>query len=347
MTHRRRWTWTGTAIITALAGLIALSIQGCAPAAPADAASLTGSHAVSIARAQAVFASVTKNIDQAAAQADQAAALNYVTGAAYSWATGQYAAQTSASIPVPRYRYTNLTFLVPALHSYPQWFVVEASRSTVTSGPASAPASPTVRTLLLFSRQKEKLSWTMAGQAVLTGKLPAIAMDHGYVVPVSTTDPQLLLRPDVVGATQAAVVDEGPSAPAGSVVASGPHTDGLYAAQKAHASAVAAQHLLYTWLLEGAAFPQVGLRLSNGGALVLYGMYLNTSTEHPNLDEGTPIKVPAGFFPLFAAPTEVGYHQVVANWTYQYAAIDPAASTHGAKLSVIGAQGVPTFGHAY
>ena len=61
-------------------------------------------------------------------------------------------------------------------------------------------------------------------------------------------------------------------------------------------------------------------------------MYLNTTTEHPNLVSGSPIPVPAAFTPLLAAPSEVGYHAVYANWTYQFAAIDPPASAHGAKI---------------
>jgi hypothetical protein len=333
----------GSAIVAALAAVTALSVQGCAPAGPADADSVAASHVVTIAKAQAEFATLTKNIDEAAAQANETLGLTYVTGAAYFQASAQYTAQVSESIPLTRYRYSDLTYLVPSLSHFPEWFAVEASRSTVTNGRASAP----VETLLLFSRQKATLNWTLAGQTVLARKLPALAMDHGYVIPVSTTDPELLLRPDVVGATQAAVVDEGPSAPAASVVASGPQTDGLYAAQSAQARTDSAQHLQYTWLLQGSTFPQVGLRLRNGGALVLYGMYLNTTTQHPNLVAGSPIKVPAGFFPLFAAPTEVGYHAVYANWTYQYAAIDPLASTHGARLQVIAAQGSPTLGHAY
>lgn len=329
--------------MAALAGVTALSVQGCAASAPAAADSVAASHLVTITKAQAEFASITKGIDKAAAQADQILGLSYVTGAAYLQASAQYTAQAAASTPVTRYRYSDPTYLVPALSSFPEWFAVEASRSTVTNGHASAP----VETLLLFSRQKAALNWTLAGQTVLARKLPAIAMDHGYTIPVPTTDPELLMRPDVVGATQAAVVDEGPSAPAAAVVASGPQTDGLYAAQSAQARAASAQQLSYNWLLEGATFPQVGLRLRNGGALVLYGMYLNTSIAHYNLAAGTPIKVPAGFFPLFAAPTEVAYHEIYADWTYQYAAIDPPASAHGARLQVIAAQGSPTFGHAY
>ena len=329
--------------MAALAGLIALSIQGCAPAATADADSVTASHIVSITQARAVFTSLTASIDKAAASADATRGLSYLTGSAWAQASAEYAAQMSESIPVTRYRYSHPTFVVPSLHGYPEWFVVEASRSTLTAGHAGAP----VETLLLFSRQKASLHWTLSGQAVLSTKLPAFAMDHGYAIPVSTTDPELLLRPDVVGATQAAVVDEGPSAPAAAVVAKGPQTDGLYRAQSALAHAASAQNLVYSWLLQGTTYPQVGLQLRDGGAVVFYGMALNTTVAHPNLDAGKPIKVPAGFFPLFAAPTEGGYHEVYADWTYQYAAIDPPAKARGGQLQVIATQGSPSYGHAY
>ena len=80
---------------------------------------------------------------------------------------------------------------------------------------------------------------------------------------------------------------------------------------------------------------------------MLYGMYLNTTNEHANLVAGSAIPVPPAFTPLLAAPTEVGYHAVYANWTYEFAAIDPPATTHNAKLQVIAAQGGPSYGHAY
>jgi len=183
---------------------------------------------------------------------------------------------------------------------------------------------------------------------VLNRPLPAVARTaDGYAIAVSTADPGLLLRPDVVGATQAAVVDDGPASPAAAVVDPGPLTTGWYAAQAAQAAVQKARGRQYQWLLQGSAFPQVGLRLADGGALVLYGSYLNTSNQRPNLVKGAPIPVPAGFTPLLAEPTEVGYHAVYANWTYEFAAIDPPASARNAKMHVIAAQGGPSYGHAY
>jgi hypothetical protein len=105
--------------------------------------------------------------------------------------------------------------------------------------------------------------------------------------------------------------------------------------------------------MQGAPYRQFQLRTADGGALVLYGMYLNTTIEHPNLVAGSPIPVPPGFGPLLADtsgiadPSEIGYHAVYANGTYEYAAIDPPATVKNAKLQVIGADGGPTYAHAY
>jgi hypothetical protein len=234
-------------------------------------------------------------------------------------------------------------FYVPALSGFPQWFVVAVPRSTVSGGRTN----PAVSTLMLFDRDKTTVKWTLSGTALLSQPLPKIALDGGYAIPVSTIDQSLLLRPDVAGATQAAVVDDGPSSPAAAVVAAGPQTTGLYAAQAAQGAAQQRTGLQYEWLLQGSPFPQVGLRLADGGALVLYGLYLNTTNEHPNLVAGSPIPVPGAVAPILTTPNQVGYHAVFANWAYQFAAIDPPATARNAKLQIIGSQNGPSYGHAY
>ena len=342
MTHGKGWT---QAIgVAALAAVTVLSVQGCAPAP--DAVAVThASHSVTFADARAAYQTYLQVSDSAAATSDQASALAVVTSAQWVQTKSQYAALVAAGTPVPRYRYGSPAFYVPALSSFPEWFMVTANRTTVTGGKPGATDS----TLMLFARQETTDDWTLSGTAVLSRPLPAIARDaDGYAVPVSTTDTTLLLRPDVAGATQAAVVDDGPSSPAAAAVAAGPMTTGLYAAQNARAAAEQARGLQYQWLLQGAPYPQVGLRLAgSGSALIMYGMYLNTSNEHPNLVAGSPIGVPAEFKPMLGEPTEVGYHAVLANWAYQFAAIDPPATARDGKLEVIGSQRGPSFGHAY
>ena len=327
----------------ALAAVTLLSAHGCAPAPDADA-DTPASHSVTVADAQATYRAYLRVSDAAAARGGKASALSVVSSAQWDQAKNQYTAWALAGSPIPRYRYGTPVFYVPALSGYPQWFVVAVDRTTITGGKPGV----TARTLMLFARQKKAEHWTLGGTAVLSRPLPAIAHDaEGYAVAVPTTDTSLLLRPDVVGATHAAVVDDGPSSPAAAVVAAGPQTTGLHAAQVARAAAEHARGLNYQWLLQGASWPQVGLRLAGGGALVFYGMYLNTTNEHPNLVEGTAIPVPAAFTPLLDGPNEVGYHAVLADWAYQFAAVDPPASARDGKLRIIAWQGWPSSGHAY
>jgi hypothetical protein len=353
VTHGKGWTWAAgrgggrwaaTVIGAAvLAAVTLLSAQGCAPAPDADA-DTPASHSVTVAAAQTAYQNYLKVSDAAAARGDKTSALSVVSSAQWDQAKSQYTAWALAGSPVPRYRYGTPVFYVPALSGYPHWFVVAVNRTTVTGGKPGA----TARTLMVFAREKKTEQWTLGGTAVLSRPLPAIARDaDGYAVAVPTTATSLLPRPAVVGATHAAVVDDGPASPAAAVVAAGPQTTGLHTAQAARAAAEQARGLNYQWLLQGASWPQVGLRLAGGGALVLYGMYLNTTNEHPNLVEGAPIPVPVAFTPLLDGPNEVGYHSVLADWAYQFAAVDPPASARDGKLAIIAWQGWPSSGHAY
>jgi hypothetical protein len=231
---------------------------------------------------------------------------------------------------------------VPALTTWSEWFMVAVPRTAETG----AQAGTTANTILLFEKRGPDLPWTVDGSVVLDQPLPAIARDQaGYAIALSTADSHLLLPPDTVGASQAAVVDNGAEAPSTAVVADGPLTMGWYQAQAAQAHSDAARDTQYQWLLEGSDFALFSLQTADGGALVMYGMYLNTTTEHPGLAAGAPIPVPAVFTPLTGP--QVGYHAVYANWTYEFAALDPPPAAHGAKLQVIASAGSPTYGHAY
>jgi hypothetical protein len=325
-----------------VAGVTVLAATGCSPAAPASAA--TGSsHSLTIARAETAYDSYLQDSEAAAAQGNATLAQEYVGGAQGQLVQSQYIALATARTPVPRYRYGRPVFYVPALTGYPQWFMVTVPRTTMVNGRPGA----TANTIMVFGRY-QNVPFTLDGLAELDQPLPAIARDQdGYAIDVRTDQSGLLLRPNVLGATQGAVVDEGPASAAAAVIGGGPLTTGLYAAQNAKASADTARGLVYQWLLQGAAYPQFELRTADGGALVMYSMYLETTTEHQGLASGSPIPVPAAVVPLLAAPSEIGYHAVFANWTYEYAAVDPPAAAQGAKVQIIGAGGGPTSGHAY
>lgn len=327
----------------ALAAVTALAVAGCVPAAPASTVA-GAERGLTLAEAEAAYGAYITSSDQAAMQGNEARALADLSDIQWAVVRGQYTALANAGTPVPRYRYGRPVFYVPAETRYPQWFMVAVPRSTVSGGQAGA----AVRTLMVFERDGPAQPWTLDGAATLNQPLPPIARGAGgYAVGVRTTDPGLLLQPDVVGATQAAVVDEGPASAAAAVIGSGPLTTGLYAAQNAQASADGARGLQYQWLLEGGDFSQFELKTAGGGALVLYGMELETTTSHDGLAAGPPIPIPAQVSPLLAAPTEIGYHAVFADWTYQYAALDPPGTARGAKVEIIGVGGGPTYGHAY
>jgi hypothetical protein len=332
---------------TALAGATVLAIQGCAPGSSAITDASTGhgpSYAQAMTQARSAFTSYVAVSTAAAASGDKTQALGVVADAQWAQTKGQYEALASAGTPIPRYRYGTPHFDLPDPAGYLQWFMVTVPRSTEAGGRLGA----VVSTIMVFDRDKADLPFMLDGTVPLDQPLPQLAYESdGYAVSEPENDAGALLPPDVVGPTQAAVADEGPGNPAAAVISTGPQTTGLYTAQAALGRAERSRGLTYLWLLQGAPFSQFQLRLRSGADLVLYGMYLNTTLEHPNLTIGSPLPVPAGFSPLFAAPTEVGYHAVYANWTYQFAAIDPPAAAHGAKVTVIAANRGPSFGHAY
>ena len=325
-----------------------LSVQGCDAGTTAHAVT-TSTHDVTISEAQAAYQAYVTSADTSAQQGNSATGLATVEDAEWVILHGQYAAYTSSNIAVPRYQYGTPTFYVPAQGGYPHWFVASVPRR-----PLGTSQDANVTTLMLFEQPKSGSPWLLNGTAALASgeQLPAVAMDNGYAVSVSRHDSALLVPPDVVGATQAAVVDEGPSSAAAAVVTPGPSTTGMYAQQSAYGQGQNAKNLDYSWLMQGATFPQFALRLSDGGALVLYGMYLNTTTEHKGahadspLPAGPPIPVPADFAPILATPGQIGTHVVYANWTYQFAAYDPPATAKTGKLSVVAATGAPTYGKA-
>ncbi len=323
--------------------MIALAASGCSAAATPPNPDSGAYHGLTLAAAQSAYQSYVTASHTAAAQGNKAQSLAIVGDAQWAIVNEQFMALAAGSTPVPTYRYGQPVFYVPALTTWSEWFMVAVQRTAETG----AQAGTTANTILLFEKRGPGQPWTVDGSVVLNRPLPAIARDQdGYAVALSTADSHLLLPPDVVGASQAAVVDNGTAAPSIAVVADGPLTTGWYQTQAEQGRSATARNLEYQWLLEGTDYALFSLQTADGGALVMYGMYLNTTTSHLGLAAGAPIPVPAAFTPL-TGPTEGGHHAVDANWTYEFAAVDPASATHGAKLQVIASAGAPTYGRAY
>jgi hypothetical protein len=329
-------------VLAALAIAATLATQGC-DAEPAAQASTPAHPDMTFAQARAVYQSYVAASDTSAAQHDSATGLSIVADASWAFAHTQYTAWASTGTPVERYVYGTPTYYVPIVSGYPHWFAVDVPRRTLDSSTQS-----NVSTLMVFGQSTRNGAWTLDGNAALQPgqRMPAIATNaQGYAIALSPYQQGMLLQPNVVGGTQAAVVDEGPAAETASLVTPGPQTTDLYSQLNATYAATP-KDLEYTWAMVGSSFPVFALQTTSGSALVLYGLYLDTTTEYPDNGVGAPIPIPAKVRPLLAAPSEVGSHIVQADWTYEFATIDPPASASNGTITVIAAAGAPTYGHA-
>ena len=326
--------------LAALAVATMLATQGC-DAEPAAQASAPAHPDMTFAQARTAFQTYITRSDTAAVEHDSVTGLTLVADASWAFAHTQYTAWKSSGIPVQRYVYGTPSYYVPIVSGYPHWFLVDVPRRALGASPDSS-----VSTLMVFGQSTPGGAFTLDADAALQPgqTMPAIKTNaEGYAVSLSTYQKGLLLQPNLLGATQAAVVDEGPAADAASLIAPGPQTTGLYDQQNAVYTATA-KGLQYSWSLTGSTFAVFVLQTTSGSALVLYGMYMDTATEYADNGVGAPIPVPANFKPLLTDPTVVATRLVDADWTYQFAAIDPAASN--GKATVIAATGAPTYGRA-
>jgi hypothetical protein len=142
------------------------------------------------------------------------------------------------------------------------------------------------------------------------------------------------------------VVDDGPASPASRLVASGPFTTGLYQQAATSARGISAPPGdVYQWVLEGSNYGRLALRTADGGVLVLYAMYLNTTVETRSalsqdvpVLPGPPITVPAYLRPLLLAGQQGRYEprtRLQSQDTLSFVAVVPPAADKAAKIRVI------------
>jgi hypothetical protein len=334
----------------ALAVTIALTAAGCssAPTDTASTISMNAAPAVTPAAARQVFGSYVKASTKATAERDQAAALALTEGVQWIQVKAAYLAAKAGGGKLPRYRYGTPVFYLPRSGGYPQWFVANAPRSAREAGPLPGLAMPaTGHVLMLFEKSSPAGRWLLARTAQLAPgeSVPKLATVNGYVPAQSTSEVALLARPDVASALQAAVVDDGPASAAARVVAAGPLTTGMYQAADTSALGLAAPRGdIYQWALDGSSFTKFALRTANGGALVFYAMYLDTTVEVPALANdaqpvtpGRPITVPAYLRPLLPAGEAAPRVRLESQELLSFAAVDPPSPP--AKIQVIAGGG--------
>ena len=159
--------------------------------------------------------------------------------------------------------------------------------------------------LMLFEQSTAAGPWQLASVSQFPAgmTLPRLATDkNGYIPQVPLTSTGLLAQPYATGPLQAAVVDDGPASAAAKAVAAGSLTTAMYQAARDRSGTglQVPRGDVYQWDMEGAAYPAFALRTADGGALVLYAMYLNSTVAVPSyinkadpIDPGPPIEVPS------------------------------------------------------
>jgi hypothetical protein len=347
----------------------ALAAAGCASATagtgstsantPARAAA-----AVTTAQASRAFNTYVAAAAQAAATDDGSLALSVVTGAQRSLVSagltmdgahpgGSGAYSGVLTLESAAYTYGTPAFYLPEPAGYPRFFVADVTRAVTGINPANG-ATASIggaevpidgRVLMLFEQSTAAKPWLLASTAQLPAgmTLPPLAADkHGYIPQVPLTSTDLLAQPYASGPLQAAVVDDGPASAAAKAVAAGPLTTALYQAARDRSGTglQVPRGDIYQWDMEGTAYPAFALRTANGGALVLYAMYLNSTVAVPSyinkaspIDPGPPIKVPLGLSLLLPSGHAAPRVELEAQDLLSFAAVDPPAGA--AKIQVI------------
>ena len=202
--------------------------------------------------------------------------------------------------------------------------------------------------LMLFEQSTAAGPWQLASVSQFPSgmTLPRLATDkNGYIPQVPLTSTDLLAQPYATGPLQAAVVDDGPASAAAKAVAAGPLTTAMYQAARDRSGTglQVPRGDIYQWDMEGTAYPAFALRTADGGALVLYAMYLNSTVAVPSyinkadpIDPGPPIEVPPDLSLLLPSGQPTPRVELEAQDLLSFAAIDPPAATSKIQVIAIG-----------
>jgi len=366
----------------ALALAAALVVAGCASASTnttTTSANAGSGPALTQTTALQAFDAYVAASASAAASGDGKLALSVVTGVQQSLVSAALKSQAASSPSsdasaysstltinpaLVRYTYGAPTLYLPEPSGYPRFFVADVARAlavkgvakdaTTSVGGAQLPVDG--RVLMVFEQSAAAGRWQLASTAQFPAgtTAPRLATDkNGYIpqVPLMSTD--LLAQPYATGPLQAAVVDDGPASAAAKAVAAGPLTTGLYQASRDRAGTgleVPAGDV-YQWSMEGTPYPAFALRTADGGALVLYAMYLNSTVAVPGyidnaspIQPGAPIKVPLDLLPLLPSGQPSPKVELAAQDLFSFAAIDPP--TASSKITVLAIGGALSYASA-
>jgi hypothetical protein len=357
-----RTRWTRLLCGAALTATAALTAVGCT-SAPATSTSSSGhgtatGTAVTPAEAGSAYQRIVSVVLGGGNSAIGTSALSFTTDVAHVAVSTAGLTARYFNVRLPSAGVVRLgtpAFYLPESTGYPQWFVADASVSDTVSPLAAgqkrtgAPGgiqwqNVAGHAVFLFTKASASASWQLSSLSKLAPgtSLPALASDSsGHVATVSASDSALLAQPSFTGPLQAGVVDDGPASASAKVVASGPLTTGIYDNERAGLLGLTAPPGdILQWDLEGSDYQQFALRTADGGALVFYAMYLNTTVQTPAslnqsqpLNKGPAIGVSQVLAPLLGRGQPAPRIKLEGQQLLSFAAVDPPAN--GGKIQVI------------
>ncbi|MGW3492898.1 hypothetical protein [Streptomyces sp. NPDC001020] len=153
---------------------------------------------------------------------------------------------------------TDAKFTIPEKAGWPRWFVADTRANK---------GSTDARWLLVFTRSEASKVWAVSYLTILPGNdVPTFKKDKdGWAEPVPANDPALAVQPQKLGAAYTTYLQSG-----GDAFAPGMHTSQWRATRLKNASKPGLARQYIDEPLRGGDYAPVGLRTTDGGALVFF-----------------------------------------------------------------------------
>ncbi|MFB4306090.1 hypothetical protein [Actinomadura sp. GTD37] len=275
--------------------------------------------------AEQAFRTYVTDEDVARAAGDERLALTWTSDGQSQLTAAEFRRAAYDGDPVRRFAYGKPEMYVPKLKdaAYPQWFVVSVDRS-VLGRPKSRH-----KALMAFVLRGPSDRWKLTLATLLQEKAdePEVAIDDdGYAEALSTDDTSVLIRPRDVGGIQATIAAEGGGSVAAKVMKSSAVTTGFYRDAKQAKKKAKKKDLTLQVVYTATPFPYFGLRTENGGGLVVYSLFRNTSLVAKDPDTPAP-EIPEDAEHLLDGTVEG--NEVDTTSTLHFAAYDPPKAKKG------------------
>ncbi|MDX6361151.1 hypothetical protein ACFVYF_02845 [Streptomyces sp. NPDC058274] len=168
---------------------------------------------------------------------------------------------------------TDAKFVIPKKAGWPRWFVADTKAN---KGAADS------HWLLVFTRSEANDIWQVSYLTVLSaGDMPTFQQDKdGWAEPVTAGDAELAVAPKELGQSYAAYLKSG-----GDTFAPGTHTSAWRDLRKKNARKPGLARQYVDEALPSGDYAPVGLRTSDGGALVFFSTrHFEKQTAAPGVD---------------------------------------------------------------